>query len=324
MSRSFFDSLNGFIRKRHRLIIIAWVVAVLLSLVLIPSFFSAVSYDLTGGFGQRSNTESDTAAHIIDAQFHTSNNSTNSTSNNEGNGDSNIIVVLQGVPVYSDALKQKVLALNNTISKNVGVANYTGQTSLYTLEASLLNSSLSDLINQTASLQSNIITINSGLFSLQDNLLMLSTNLFELQNGISQTAQLIYGVPAAFVGVWQGITAQGVTDPTIANMQANLTTYTVTSNFGGDAQSVGYYAAFYGAWVASFQALPNSTSVADREAFAIGQAVSGLISSSQLDTQTIQMIGLVTSGLNINTWNQPTTITNLAVSTIASSIPSDL
>src|SRR5665647_41704 len=99
MSRSLFDSLNGFIRKRHRLIIIAWVVAVLLSLVLIPSFFSSVSYDLTGGFGGRSNTESDTAAHIINAQFHTSNNSTNSTGNNEGNGgSSSIIVVLQGVP----------------------------------------------------------------------------------------------------------------------------------------------------------------------------------------------------------------------------------
>lgn len=325
MSRSLFDSLNGFIRKRHRLIIIAWVVAVLLSLVLIPSFFSSVSYDLTGGFGGRSNTESDTAAHIIDAQFHTSNNSTNSTGNNEGNGgSSSIIVVLQGVPVYSDALKQKVLALNNTLSKNTGIANYTGQTSLYTLEASLLNSSLSDLINQTASLQSNIITINSGLFSLQDNLLLLNTNLFELQNGINQTAQLIYGVPAAFVGVWQGITAQGVTDPTIANMQANATTYSLTSNFGSDAQSIGYYTAFYGAWATSFQALPNSTSEADREAFAIGQAVSGLISSSQLDAQTSQMIGLVASGLNTNTWNQPTTIANLAVSNFASSIPSDL
>ena len=69
MPRSLFDSLNVFIRRRHRLIIIAWVVAVLFSLVLIPSFFSAVSYDLTGAFGRRSNTESDTAAHIIETQF---------------------------------------------------------------------------------------------------------------------------------------------------------------------------------------------------------------------------------------------------------------
>jgi putative drug exporter of the RND superfamily len=319
MSRSLFDSLNGFIRKRHRLIIILWVIAVILSLVLIPSFFSSVSYDLTGGFGARANTESDNAAKIIDAQFHSSNNTNSSSS-----GSDSIIIVLQGVPVYSDALKNKVLALNETLTQNSGIGNYTGQTSLYTLEASLLNSSLTDLINQIASLQSNIITINSGLYSLQDNLFLLSTNLFALQDGINQTAQLIYGVPAAFVGVWQGITAQGITDPTISNIQANITVYNVTSNFGGDAQSIGYYTAFYGAWAASFQALPNSTSVADREAFAIGQAVSGLLSRSQLDAQTSQMVGLVSSSLNTNTWNQPTAIANLTVSTFASTIPSDL
>ncbi len=323
MPRSIFDSLNGFIRKRHRLIIIAWVVAVLLSLVLIPSFFSAVSYDLTGGFGARPNTESDKAAHIIDAQFHTATNSTNGTSNNDGRS-SSIIVVLQGVPVYSDALKQKVLALNETLSKNTDIANFTGETSLYTLEESLLNSSITELINQTASLQSNINTINSGLYTLQDNLSVLSSNVFALQDGINQTAQLIYGVPAAFVGAWQGIIAQNVTDPSIANMQANITAFSSTNNFGGDPQAIGYYTAFFGAWTASFQALPNSTSVADREAFAIGQSVSAFMSNPQLDTQTNQTIGLAASGLNINNWNQPTAIANLTVATIASSIPEDL
>src|SRR5450759_2241986 len=237
MPRSLFDSLNSFIRKRHRLIIIAWVVVVLLSLVLIPSFFSAVSYDLTGGFGSRSDTESDKAAKIIDAQFHTSSNSTNS--NRASSENNSIIVVLQGVPVYSDALKQKVLALNGTLSKNTGIANYTGQTSLYTLEDSLLNSSLPDLINQTVSLQSNIVTINSGLYTLRDNLSVLSSNLFGLQTGINQTAQLVFGVPAAFVGVWQGIIAQGESDPAIADLQANATAYILTANFGGDPQSIG-------------------------------------------------------------------------------------
>jgi len=321
MSRSIFDSLNIFIRKRHRLIIIAWVVVVLFSLVLIPSFFSAVSYDLTGGFGSRSDTESDRAAKIIDAQFHASSNGTSSSSDS---GNNSIIVVLQGVPVYSDALKQKVLDLNGTLSKNTGIANYTGQTSLYTLEASLLNSSLPDLINQTASLQSNIITINSGLFTLRDNLSILSENLFGLQTGINQTAQLVFGVPAPFVGIWQGITAQGVTNPTIANMQANATAYILTGNFGGDAQSIGYYTAFYSAWDNSFQVLSNDTLVTDREAFAIGQSVSGFLSNPQIDAQTKQMIGLVASGLNVNDWNRPAAIANLTVTTIASSIPEEL
>lgn len=314
MPKSLFDSLNGFIRKRHRLIIIAWVVAVLLSLVLIPSFFSAVSYDLTGGFGSSPNTMSDRAAKIVDAQFPASNNS-------EGNS---IIIVIQGAPVYSDALKQKVQALNDILSQNAGIVNYTGQTSLYTLEATLINASISDLINQTASLQSSIITINSGLFTLQDNLSVLSTNLFELQTGINQTAQLVYGVPAVFVGAWQGITAQGVSDPSIANMQANVTAYNLTSNFGGDVQSIGYYTAFFNAWTSSFQTLPNDTSVADREAFAINQSVSAFLSNAQLDAQTSQMVGLAASGLNINIWNQPAAIANLTISTIASSIPDDL
>ncbi len=241
-----------------------------------------------------------------------------------GSGNNSIIVVLQGVPVYSDALKQKVLALNDTLSKNTGITNYTGQTSLYSLEASLLNSSLSELVNQTASLQSNIITINSGLYTLRDNLSVLSTNLFGLQTGINQTAQLVFGVPAAFVSVWQGITAQGVSDPSIANMLANTTVYTLTGNFGGDAQFIGYYTAFYSAWDNSFQALPNGTSIADREAFSIGQSVSGFLSNPQIDAQTKQMIGLVASGLNVNTWNSPVAITNLAVTTISSSIPEEL
>ena len=198
MPRSFFDSLNHFIRRRYRWVIIAWVVAVLLSLVLIPSFFSSVSYNLTGGFGAPSNTMSVKAANIVQAQFPSSTNSS----------DTSILVVIQGAPVYSDSLKQDVLALNDTISKDQDIGNYTGESSLYSLEASLLNSSVPDILNQTASLQSNIITINSGLYSLQDNLSELSTNLFQLQTGINQTAQLIYGVPAAFVGVWQGVSHQ--------------------------------------------------------------------------------------------------------------------
>jgi len=258
------------------------------------------------------------AANIVRAQFPSSTNSS----------DNNILVVIQGTPVYSDALQQEVLALNDTISKDTGIGNYTGESSLYTLEASLLNSSVPDILNQTASLQANIITINSGLYTLQDNLLGLSTNLFQLQNGINQTAQLIYGVPAAFVDVWQGVlqqlTAYGDTNPIDANMQANATTISVTSNFGGDAESLGYYTAFFNAWNASYQTLLSSTSVLYREAFAVSQAVTVFLSNPQLDAQTSQMIGVVASGLSVSTWNQPDAVANLTVSTMASSIPAEL
>ena len=314
MPRSLFDSLNNFIRKRHRLIIIAWVVVVLLSLVLIPSFFSSVSYDLTSGFGGPANTESDKAANIVHAQFPSSSNSSGGS----------ILVVVQNAQVYSDSLKQKVLALNATLYNDRNVGNYTGESSLYSLEASLLNSSIPAILNQTASLQSNIATINSGLYALQDNLSVLNTNLFQLQTGINQTAQLIYGIPTAFVGAWQGIIAQGVTDPFLANTQANITVYMLTSNFGGDAQSMGYYTAFFGAWTASFQVLANDTSVATREAFAINQAVTAMSSSGQLDSQTSLMVSSVASNLTVTNWNQPQAIANLTISTLVSSIPAGL
>jgi putative drug exporter of the RND superfamily len=310
--------LNVFIRRRYRWVIIAWAVVVLLSLVLIPSFFSAVSYDILGSVGATPNSESQTVSNILQAEFPEFGN----------NSESIIIIAVQGAPVYSDSLKDIVLELNGTLSKDKDIINYTGESNLYSMEASLLNESLPAIINQTANLQSNITTINSGLYSLQDNLSVLSTNLFQMQDGINQTAQLVYGVPAAYVNVWQGVSQQlnayGDTNPIDANNQANATMFSATSNFGGNAQSTAYYNAFFNAWNASYQALPDSTSVSDREAFAVGQAVTAFLNNPQLDAQTSQMLGLVASGLTVTTWNQFNALENLTISTMASNIPSEL
>jgi RND superfamily putative drug exporter len=320
LPKSFFDSLTAFIRKRYRWVIISWVVVVLLSLILIPSFFSAVSYDIVGSVQPPANSESDKTLKILDAQFP-----------ELSNASQNILsVVVQGTSAYSDSLKGAILKLNSTISKDKDVSDFTGETSIYSVEASLLNESLPSIIDQAASLQSDITTINSGLYTLQDNLTTLSTSLFQLQNGINQTAQLVFGVPAAFVGVWQGVVqgfnAQGVTnpDPYMVNAQANSTVFTVTSNFGNNAESIGYYTAFFNAWNSSYATLPVSTSISDREAFAIGQAVSSLLSNSQLGSQASQMIGLVASKLTVSNWTQLSAIENLTISTIVSSIPSNL
>ena len=318
MPKSFFDSYNNFIRRRYRSVIVVWIAVVLLSLVLIPSFFSSVSYDIMGSVGSPPNSESTAVSNILSSQFPA-----------VGNGsDNTIIVLIHGAPVYSDSLKETVLKLNSTLSNDKAISNYTGESSLYSLEFSLLNESLPAIINQTSNLQSNITTINSGLYSLQDNLYQLSTNMFQMQDGINQTAQLVYGVPSAYVNVWQGVSQQlaayGDTNPVDANTQANATMYTVTNNFGGNSQSIGYYTAFFNAWSASYQMLPANTSPSDREAFAIGQAVQAFLSNPQLDTQTKQMLGLVAQGLTVANWNQPTALQNLTTSTMASNIPADL
>ncbi len=151
MPRSFFDSLNHLIQKRYRWVIVAWVIAVVLSLALIPSFFSSVNYNLTGGFGGPSNAMSAKAANIVQAQFPSSNASDNS-----------ILVVIQNASVYSDSLRQSVLELNQTLYNDPNVGNYTGEQSLYSLEESLLDESLPALVSQAASLQSSLITTNTS------------------------------------------------------------------------------------------------------------------------------------------------------------------
>jgi RND superfamily putative drug exporter len=315
LARNLFDSLNKFIVKRHRLIILAWTIALIVSLSLVPSFFGAVSYDLTGGFASPTNSQSEKTSNILRAEFPSSQNQSASS----------ILLVVQDIQPYSDALKEAVLDLNQTISKDPKIVNFTGESSLYSTEYSLLNSSIPSILPQVEALEANISSINTGVYSLSANLASLNTNIFQTIEGINQTAQLIFGVPAAFVGVWQGITSQGLSDPYLANFQANATTYQITNNFGNDPNSIGFYSAFFNVWNNSFLSLPsNASSVQDRESSAINQSVTLFLGNAQLDDQTKQIVTAVASGLTVSNWNQNEAVTNIAKSTIASSIPNDL
>ncbi len=120
LSGSRFDSLNSFIRRRHRLIIVAWIIAVAVSLIFIPSFFGSVNYNITGVRGP-TNTESQKAANILAAEFPSANNGSTTS----------ILVVYQGPNVYSDSVKNSILKLNETISSDTKIQNYTGMDSVY-------------------------------------------------------------------------------------------------------------------------------------------------------------------------------------------------
>jgi uncharacterized membrane protein YdfJ with MMPL/SSD domain len=112
---------------------------VLLSLFLIPSFFSSVSYDIMGSVGSPPNSESQTVSNILQAEFPEINNFSKNA----------IIVVIQDTPVYSDSLKDTILELNGTLSKDKAVINYISESSLYSMEASLLNETLPVIAYQT-------------------------------------------------------------------------------------------------------------------------------------------------------------------------------
>lgn len=314
LQHSRFDSLSDFIKKRRRWIIISWLIIVVLSLSLLPSFFSNVSYNITGGFGGPSNTESQRAQDILNAQFPSSGNNTASNS---------IIVLVQNTNPYANALKGEAFSLNHTLSKDPKVVNYTGMESAYSTEYGLLNSSLQSALTQAGQLVSNISSINTGLYALQQNLSSLSFSIFKLQQGVNQTAQLVYGIPATFVQIWEGIVAHGISDPYIADQQANATLYQTSGNLGGDQLSISYYTSFYTAWNSSF--LNNTSETpAQREQTSIQQSVSAILTSPSIDNETAQTIGLVASGLNVTDWTSSASISELVISTISSSVPSSL
>jgi hypothetical protein len=313
-SRSRFDPFNAFIRRFHRQIILAWVVALVLSFTLIPSFFTGVSYDITelASGGAPQNTQSQIAQNILNAQFPSM----------SGSDNSSIILVIQNPTpgVYSDAVKSAVLKLEQTVASDPSQGNYTGASSIYSTEGSLLNSSLPGFIQGTAAMASNITMVNEAVFSLEQNLSALSSGLFQVGQGINQTSQLVYGIPASFVSVWGGIVGAGETNMTAADEEANATLFAQTYGFGGDQMSIEYYSAFFAYWDASFQTSPTLTPT-EREAAAVGGAVNELTSSPFIDNATDALIMTVAGGLNVTDWYQPSAIGNLTVNVFASQIP---
>lgn len=311
MSRSRFEPFNSFIRKRHRLIIIAWVVALLLSLTLIPSFFSSVSYNIANtNFGGSNNTESQLAQNILSSQFPSSNNS----------GGNSIILVIQtsGPNVYSSAIQNALFSLNKTIGSDPNEVNYTGMSSIYSTEYDLLNSTVPSFISGVAGLASNVTTINKSVYFLQQNLSALNTNTFQLKSGINQTGQLIYGIPADFVGLWSQFF--NGSNAAQANKKANSTIYLTIQRQGSEL--IGYYALFYNEWNSTFQTMPSSTLPLAREAFSVTKATAQFVTNPLLNATTKALVLNVANGLNVTDWNQENAIGNLTVNTISSQIPS--
>ena len=145
-SKSRFSGVSSLIEKRHRWIILTWMIIFLVSLTMVSGFLSSVNTNITSAGGP-SNTESQKAQNILNSQFPALNNNTD---------DNLIIVILQGGQPYSDAVKNAVLALNQTLTSSAKVSNYTGMTSIYTEVYSELNSIVPSLLQEAASEAANV------------------------------------------------------------------------------------------------------------------------------------------------------------------------
>ena len=146
-SKPRFDNFSSFINKRHRWIILGWIIVFLISLTMVSGFLSSVNYNITAPSGP-TNAESQKAQTIMNTEFPALANST---------GSNTVTIILQGVQPYSEAVKSAVLAMNTELAANSKTSNYTGMTSLYTEECSELNSivpSLLQEVKEAASLSS--------------------------------------------------------------------------------------------------------------------------------------------------------------------------
>jgi RND superfamily putative drug exporter len=154
LPRSGFEAFNSFLRRHHRLIIVAWMIAVIVAGTQIPVFFSSVSYNVAGSsFGGPTNAESQVAQNTIDSEFPSSANSSN-------NG---IIVVLQNGQMYSGSVQSAVLGLNRTLAADPTLSkNFTGLRSIYSTEYSFLASVVPPLVKQVSKLNSTVALSNPG------------------------------------------------------------------------------------------------------------------------------------------------------------------
>ncbi|MDG7012901.1 MAG: MMPL family transporter [Nitrososphaerota archaeon] len=315
MSGSRFNAFNSFIGKRRRWIIAAWVVAVLLSVAVVPSFFSSVSYNITDvSLGQKS-SQDQVAQSILSAQFP----SANST------GQDSIVLVIQpsGGTVYSDQIRSALQALNRSVAADPAEANYTGVSSVYSAEYDLLNSTVPALLPGVAALATNVTALSASLYSLQQSVSGLNTNLYRLSQGLNQTSQLVYGVPAGFVQLW-GSLVQGGDSPAQADAAANQTVYTRLASEGAQgAEGLGYYEAFYAAWNSSFASQPGLAPV-QREALAVNGTAAQFAQSPTLSSAARGLILSVATGLNVTDWYQESAVSGLAIGTVAAQIPASL
>ena len=138
-NHSFFDPLNAAIRKHHRALVIAWVLVLLVSAPLVSRFFSSVSFNVSGSSLSVPNSESNKAQDVLNAQFPAMNFSGNS-----------VIVVLQNQNVYGRDVRLGILSLNDTLAKDSKLPDYTGITSIYSVEESLLDSTVPAYAKQVA------------------------------------------------------------------------------------------------------------------------------------------------------------------------------
>jgi len=230
------DSRKNF-KKYSKLIVAIWLILALISYTQLNLFFSNVSYNITNiSLSQMKNAMSTKADELLKKEFP----SMNKTSDI-------LLIVIQSNNVYSNDIKYWLFNLNQSLSKDPKIKNFTNIQDIYTIEEELFKSVFNATLKIANKTSEIIKNINYNVYLLKNNITKINQQIFFTISTINGTSNTIYGIPELFIKIWIQIYNQtngGHGNVYLVNYQANSTILSLTNNFSGNIFSLSYYTLF--------------------------------------------------------------------------------
>jgi len=298
-----FGSLGNFIKKRYKIIIAIWLIVVIVLLPFAAKSMTVTNYNVEFT-GSSSNTMSEKAQKLYDAQF-------NGTSNNSSNGTA--VVLYFNSSFFSNTSYNIWDTINQTYRSALtgsGIRNVTSPYEISTAvvnsignvtyimydnvrnASSSINSSYKVVMNGTLSLvkfSSNLKTIDSKFLttyiSVNSSVSSLTPVLQRVEGEIQGAADLIYGIPVGYVNVYQMLYASlsNYTSNSTINSKAETAFLTDTNNLGGNSTELGYFSLFYNSWNSTYTSGPINTRLMESVNSAFDHFTSAVNSTAEKD-----------------------------------------
>ncbi len=306
------DSRKNF-KKYSKLIVAIWLILALISYTQLNLFFSNVSYNITNiSLSQMKNAMSTKADELLKKEFP----SMNKTSDI-------LLIVIQSNNVYSNDIKYWLFNLNQSLSKDPKIKNFTNIQDIYTIEEELFKSVFNATLKIANKTSEIIKNINYNVYLLKNNITKINQQIFFTISTINGTSNTIYGIPELFIKIWIQIYNQtngGHGNVYLVNYQANSTILSLTNNFSGNIFSLSYYTLFFKIWNESFQKIPYA-SLNYRLSWTVNNTIVLFLNNPNLNNETKNFVKFVANNLNLSDWNNASLIINLSLNYVASFIP---
>ncbi|HXW37869.1 MAG TPA: MMPL family transporter [Nitrososphaerales archaeon] len=264
-----FDRVGNLVIKRHRLIIVVWVIALLAS---IPFFAKAASVTSSQqGLGSPTG-DSLRVEKIMNSSF---------SSGSSSSGGS-LFLVISSDNVTSSEVRGFVEAYSTTAARNDSLANLTSVSDVYVSTSKVVAGAVS--------------AVNS------------------VKNGTETLAQLVFGVPSAFVGFWNGT---GYSQGGIAQAEAETSTF-LTSSISNSTVLAGsrlYLSAFVSDLNSSYSASPG-VPVGERLQAAIETAAGQLV-RLEVPTSDQAFAAEIVQDFSIENFSSPAAVESFVTNRVA-------